>query len=112
MHGEEIRSSRAPGYEVVWPLGKSAARSSIELSPPVSDLNGKTIGELWDFMFKGDQMFAIIREQLKERFPGVKFVDSRTFGNIHGSSEAEVIAALPDLLRQHGCDAVISAVGA
>ncbi len=83
-----------------------------KLSSPVPDLNGKTVGELWDWLFKGDEMFAMIRERLSKRFPGVKFIDFSTFGNIHGSSEREVIAALPVLLRQHGCDAVISAVGA
>lgn len=112
MESKSTRSASEPVYEVVWPLGKSAAAASVNLSSPVSDLRGKTIAELWDWLFKGDEMFAIVREKLRERFPDVKFVDYRTFGNIHGPTERSIIAALPETLRQHGCDAVISAVGA
>ena len=99
-------------YEVVWPLGRSSSKPAIKPSSPVLDLTGKTVAEVWTFAFKGDQMFQIIREKLRERFPEVKFIDYHTFGNIHGSREAEVIASLPEMLRRHGCDAVITAVGA
>ncbi|HEX2172331.1 MAG TPA: hypothetical protein VHL09_07795 [Dehalococcoidia bacterium] len=100
-----------PVYEVVWPLGRTTI-DAVDPNPPILDLNGKTIGELWDWLFKGDQMYALLRDQLQRRFPEVRFVDFREFGNIHGQNEKEVIAALPDLLRRHGCDAVITSVGA
>ena len=99
-----------PMYEVVWPLGRSASEV-VPLAPRVSDLSGKTVCELWDWLFKGDEMFPIIREKLRARYHGIKFVDYSVFGNTHGPNEAEVIAALPDLLRKHGCDLVISGVG-
>ncbi|MDO8530934.1 MAG: hypothetical protein Q7T26_02010 [Dehalococcoidia bacterium] len=100
-----------PVYEVVWPLGK-AASEAIALRPPVSDLGGKTVGEMWDWLFKGDEMFAHIRRRIQERYRGTRFVDYKTFGNIHGRTEREVIAALPGLLREQGCEVVISGVGA
>ncbi|MDO8673716.1 MAG: hypothetical protein Q7O66_20080 [Dehalococcoidia bacterium] len=112
MRSESVSSVREPVYQVVWPLGKSVIAPAVAPSPPIVDLNGKTIGELWDWLFKGPEIFAIVRQRLLERFPDVKFVDHSVFGNIHGSREAEVIAALPEMLRQHGCDAVIAAVGA
>lgn len=112
MRKETTRSAREPSYQVVWPLGRSSVSLSIEPGPPISNLGGKTIGEVWNSAFKGNQMFAIIRERLRQRFPDVKFVDFDVFGDIHGPDEAEVIAALPGLLRQHGCDAVITGVGA
>ncbi|MBI2863785.1 MAG: hypothetical protein HYX94_04405 [Chloroflexi bacterium] len=112
MCDRAIEPGRESVYEVVWPLGKSAAAPAVDPTPPIVDLNGKTVGELWDWLFKGPEIFSIVRQRLKERFPTVKFVDYSTFGNIHGSNEAEVIASLPEALRQHGCDAVISAVGA
>ena len=98
-------------YKVVWPLGKSA----YEIASPAyhdPDLKGKTICELWDFAFRGDEIFPAIREALLERYPGIKFVDYATFGNIHGTKEAEVIAALPGRIREHGCEGVISGIGA
>lgn len=98
-------------FEVVWPLGRSVYET-IPLAKRAPDLQGKTICELWDWLFKGDEMFPIIREALSKRYPTIKFVDYSVFGCTHGPKEREVTAALPDLLRKHGCDAVISAVGA
>ena len=49
---------------------------------------------------------------LAARYPGIRFVEFDVFGSIHGRDEKELAATLPGLLRQHGCDAVISAVGA
>ena len=99
--------------EVVWPLGKFVA-PPLEFAPGLLDLNGKTIGELWDGVFKGDQIYPIIREELRNRYPGIKIVDYETMGYKHGNniSERAYIAALPALLRHHQCDAVIVAVGA
>ena len=97
-------------YKVVWPLGKLAYE---KVSPAhcVPDLSYKTICELWDWRFRGEEIFPIIRESLLDQYPGIKFVGSTKFGSTHCAKEAEVIAALPDLLRKHGCDAVISGVG-
>jgi hypothetical protein len=99
-------------YEVVWPLGKSAYREALPTRGQISDLSGKTICELWDGLFRGEELFPILREALPKRYPGIKFVDYTAFGNTHGPNEAEVIANLPDLLHKHRCDVVISAMGA
>lgn len=111
MEKQTKPSTTEPRYEVVWPLGK-AATDPITLSPPVSDLSGKKVGELWDWLFKGDQMFSVVRERLRARYPDINFVDYNVFGNTHGRKEREIIAALPDLLRTQGCEVVISGVGA
>jgi hypothetical protein len=97
-------------YQVVWPLGKSK-HQPITLKPRISDLRGKTIGELSDFGFRAEEMFPIIREQLSKRYAGIRFVEYTNFGNIHGPQENEVIANLAEKLHQFGCDAVISGVG-
>jgi hypothetical protein len=101
-----------PVYEVVWPLGKYTPKPQVDLAPPLADLNGKTIGEMWDNVFRGDQIYPILNEELRRRFPGVKIVDHVTMGNTHGTNEREYVANLPNLLKEQGCDAVISAVGA
>jgi hypothetical protein len=100
-----------PSYEVVWPLGRLAAEP-LAPSAPIPDLTGKTVGELWDGLFRGDEMFHIIREKLRQRYPGIKFVDHTVFGSTHGKDETRVIENLPGELRKHGCDLAISAVGA
>jgi hypothetical protein len=57
-------------YEVVWPLALSAAASAPLAARP-ADLRGKRIGELWDYLFKGEEIFPLVREALHARFPGV-----------------------------------------
>lgn len=98
-------------FEVVWPLGK-AAYAARAPNARLADLNGKTIGELWDYLFRGEEIFPIVRALLRARFPGIKFVTYDVFGNVHGPRQRELLAHAPELLRQHGCDAVISAIGA
>ena len=100
-----------PVYEAVWPLGKSVSEQ-VSLAPPVSDLSGKRVGEMWDWLFKGDAMFPVIRERLRQRYPGIQFADYNVFGNFHGHNEREVMATLPERLRGEGCEVVISGVGA
>ncbi len=98
-------------YEVVWPLGKLAAKP-VDPAPALVDLNGKTVCELWDGVFRGDEIYPILRAELQKKFPGVKIVDYKTMGNTHGADDREYVANLPGMLRQHGAHAVISAVGA
>jgi len=104
-------SEREPVYDVVWPLSPSAAPAA-SLAARVTDLSGKTVGELWDYLFKGEQIFPQIRSALAARYPGIRFVDYETFGSTHGRDEKQLAETLPAELRKHGCDAVISAVGA
>ena len=100
-----------PVYEVVWPLGRSVSRS-VELAPRLPDLNGKTVCELWDWVFRGNEIYPILAAELKKRYPGIKIIDYKTMGDTHGNDEREYVANLPNLLKQHGADAVISGVGA
>lgn len=94
-------------YEVVWPR---AARQSKRraLAPRLDTLEGKTVAQLWDYLFKGDQVFALLEEGLKARYPGVKFVSWKAFGSTHGGEEKEALAALPEKFKALGVDAVIS----
>ena len=99
-----------PIYKVVWPLWKSRTKVR-PLAARLQDLNGKTVCELYNQLFKGDVLFSEIQKIFKEKFPGIKFIDHTNFGDIHGKDENAIIEALPDMLRKQGCDAVISAVG-
>ncbi|MBI2987030.1 MAG: hypothetical protein HYY45_09710 [Deltaproteobacteria bacterium] len=74
-------------------------------------LDGKTIGELWNLDFHGDELFRTLETELTRLYPGIKFVSYEVFGSTHGAKEAAVLAALPDKLCENGCEAVISGVG-
>ncbi|MFC2005396.1 hypothetical protein ACFLVG_00320 [Chloroflexota bacterium] len=99
-----------PGYEVVWPRGRRTTEA-ISLAKRLDTLEGKTVCELWDWAFRGDEMFPVIEKELAKRYPGIKSINYKVFGKTHGGDEANVLAALPDKFKQNKCDAIISAVG-
>ena len=97
-------------YEAYWPRG--ARQGKIKpLAKRLDTLAGKKIAFLWDFLFRGDEIFNTIAETLKARYPGVTFIDWREFGNIHGTDERKVVAALPQKFKEFGVDAAISGLG-
>ncbi len=94
-------------YEAHWPRGARQQRTRA-LAPRLDTLEGKTVAQLWDQLFKGDEVFTLLEEGLKQQFPGVKFVSWRDFGSTHGGEEKEALAALPARFKELGVDAVIS----
>jgi hypothetical protein len=97
-------------YAVLWPRGEK----TIEVTPlakRLDTLEGKTVCNLWDYLFRGDEIFPMLEEGLRQRFPGINFVGYEEFGSTHGSDEHEILAGLPDKLRSLGADAVISGMG-
>ena len=100
-----------PRYEVLWPLSRRAVADT-NAAPRLPDLNGKVVAELWDVIFRGETIYPLVREHIKKRFPGVKFVGYSEFGNFHGAREHQVTATLPDKLRAHQADAAIVGIGA
>jgi hypothetical protein len=94
-------------YEAYWPRSPRE-RLARELAPRLDTLEGKTVAQLWDELFKGDVVFDLLEEGLKKRYPGVKFVSWRTFGSTHGGNEREALAKLPERLKELGVDAVVS----
>ncbi|MFC1862065.1 hypothetical protein ACFLT4_01990 [Chloroflexota bacterium] len=101
---------RETGFEVLWPRGKKAVEEA-HLARRLDTLEGKTVGLLWDWVYRGEEIFPVIEKELAKRYPGIKFVGYKVFGTTHGGEEAENIAALPDKFRENKCDAVISGVG-
>ena len=94
-------------FRVVSPKGMPASKER-SVAPSLPDLNGKVIGELWDYSFRGDETFPIIEECLKKRYPDIRFVNYEVFGNFHDpAKEAAMMAALPAKLKETGVDAVI-----
>ena len=97
-------------YEALWP--RSPRQVGVKpLARRLETLNGKTIAQLWDYVFRGDEVFPLLEEGLKQRFPEIRFVSYREFGNTHGSEEREVLSSLPRRLKELKVDAVISGMG-
>ena len=99
-----------PHFDTVWPLSPAAVAPQ-PLAPRRRDLDGATVGFVWDYLFRGDELFPLLQEALEARFPGVSIVPYDVFGNTHGPDESTIIEALPRRLRDRGVDAVVSGMG-
>lgn len=101
--------------EIVSPLGLEAVRQS-GAAPRLDRLDGKTVGEFWNGVFKGDLTFPVIRRLLKQQFPGLKIIPFTEFphapGSDHPSKQRELARRMAELAKEKGCDAVISGNGA
>ena len=97
-------------HDVVWP--RAARQMEIApVAPRLDTLEGKTVAQLWDFLFRGDEVFDLLEQGLKERYPTVKFVSWKDFGSTHGAGERQILADLPETMKSMGVDAVISGMG-
>ena len=100
---------------VISPEGiETTERNAI--APRLDDLAGKTVGEIWNGVFKGDATFPIVRESLKKRFPGIKVIPYTEFpffpGDDRPAAQHEIARNIAALAKEKGCDAVISGNGA
>lgn len=96
-------------YEVVWPSGERK-QALQPLAKRLDTLNGKTIAQLWDFLFAGDEVFSQLEQELRAKYPEVKFVSWREFGSTHAVNEKELLASLPQRFKELGVDAAISSM--
>ena len=97
-------------HDVVWP--RAARQMEIApVAPRLDTLDGKTIAQLWDFLFRGDEVFDHLEAGLKERYPSIKIISWKDFGSTNGADEREILADLPQRMETLGVDAVISGMG-
>ena len=96
-------------YAVVWPCGERRLKVR-PLARRLDTLNGKTVAQLWDFLFAGDEIYDALEDKLRETYPQVNFVSWREFGSTHGTSEKEILASLPQRFKELGVDAAISSM--
>jgi len=99
---------------VISPIGAEAVEQK-NLAKRLDTLNGKIVAEVWNEDFKGDIMFPIYRELLKERFPEVKIIPYTEipFASLKGtpSYQREVLNEIIATLKAKGADAVITGNG-
>ncbi|VTU27524.1 hypothetical protein H4CHR_02016 [Variovorax sp. PBS-H4] len=99
---------------VISPIGAEAVEQK-NLAKRLDTLNGKVVAEVWNEDFKGDIMFPIYRELLKQRFPEVKIVPYTDipYASLKGtpSYQREVLNDIVAALKAKGADAVITGNG-
>lgn len=95
---------------MLCPQGPSAV-PEIPLAPRPPTLSQRRVAFVWDFMFRGDEIFPMIAEALTSEFGDMEFVSPETFGSTFGGDEHAVLDELPSKLAGLGVDAVIGGVG-
>jgi hypothetical protein len=103
----------SPRYEVLAPLGERKQQDGV-LAPRLTTLSHKRIALVFDYAFRGDEMFAHFMAQAHERFEDVTFLDPDKFGNFHGPAEEgeRAMARLAQSLEEQEFEAAIVGVGA
>ena len=100
---------------VVSPEGLEAVKQA-GAAPRLTSLEGKTIGEVWNGVFKGDVTFPMIRAILREKYPGIRIVPFTEFPHVWVSDsptrQRELAREIAALAKEKGCDAIISGNGA
>ncbi len=94
-------------YEALWPRAPKQMQQR-KLAPRLSSLEGKTIAFLWDYLFRGDQIFEVIEEGLRKKYPEIRFISWKEFGSTHGGEEKAALAELPKRFKALNVDAVVS----
>jgi hypothetical protein len=96
--------------DVVWPRSPRGVQRR-RRADRLDTLAGRRVAFLWDYLFRGDELFPILADELHRRFERVEIVGYEEFGNLHGADEKQRVARLPDDLRHRGVDAVVSGMG-
>jgi hypothetical protein len=97
-------------YAVVWPRSAKAVEIK-PLAQRLDTLDGKTVAFLWDDLFRGDEIWPMLKNELAKRYAGVRFVDYDEFGSTHGEDEHRVLGELPGKIASMKIDAVVSGMG-
>ncbi|MBI2908414.1 MAG: hypothetical protein HYX92_12275 [Chloroflexi bacterium] len=101
-------------YKVLSPLGEPIVKQAGG-APRLLDLNGKTVCEIWNGLFRGHVTFPLIRELLQKHYPDVHVIAYSEFpvqdirgstSDLQGRVDATVALAI-----EKGCDALIVAHG-
>jgi len=99
---------------VISPLGLPGTPNQA-IAPRLDSLAGKTIGEVYNHHFKGDQMFALYRQLLKQRYPGVRIVPytelPASFVGGDSAYHRRVAQEVAARAKEKGCDALITGNG-
>jgi hypothetical protein len=99
-------------YRVVSPSGEPAVEKR-GLSPRLDTLDGKTVGFLWNRVFRGDETLPMIGEMLRDRYPTMKVIQWDEFPvtsvpALHAARQSDTLQALTDVLLAKKVDAVVT----
>jgi hypothetical protein len=99
---------------VLSPAGLPVTQSK-GIAPRLDTLEGKVVGEVYNHHFKGDQMFALYRRLLQERYPGVRIVPftemPASYVGGDPATQRRIAQEVAQQAREKGIDALIAGNG-
>ena len=105
-------------YQVVWPSARVHI-PDVQLAPRLKeeDLNKAVILEVNHMHYRGNEIFPILREELKRRYPGITIIPWDTLGDFRdvrnfGGYEAEKWPGLEPFIKKHRITAAVGGMGA
>jgi hypothetical protein len=105
---------RMDKLSVISPIGAEAVEQK-NLARRLDTLNGKVVAEVWNEDFKGDIMFPIYRELLRQRYPDIRIVPYTEIprASLKGTPayQKQVLGDIITALRDKGAEAVIAGNG-
>ena len=106
---------RMENLAVVSPLGLPVVKAGGS-APRLDTLAGKTIGEVWNGVFKGNFTFPVLRKLLQQKYPDLKIIPYTEFPHAphsdHPARQQELANEVIAIAQRHGCDALITGNGA
>ena len=104
-----------PVYSVVSPLGDPVVKM-ITMAPRLDTLAGKTVCMVWNEAFKADVTLPAIGESLKEKYADITVIPhTEIYAALQAAARenpsAEDEAILQAVLKEKGCEALISGNG-
>jgi hypothetical protein len=99
---------------VISPLGLPVTQNK-GIAPRLDTLEGKTVGEVYNHHFKGDQMFALYRQLLRQRYPGVRIVPyselPASYVGGDSATQRRIAQEVAVQAKEKGIDALIAGNG-
>ncbi|HEV7392362.1 MAG TPA: hypothetical protein VGO08_12005 [Burkholderiales bacterium] len=85
------------------------------VSRQLDNLEGKTIGEVYNNHFKGELMFRTYRRLLKQKYPGIKIIPYDQFPIVYvggdAASQKRIAKEIAAIAKEKGCHAIITGNG-
>lgn len=99
---------------VISPEGLQVTQARA-VTPHLDTLAGKTIGEVYNNHFKGEQMFRAYRRLFKERYPDVKIIPYDKFPIVYvggdPAAQKQTARDIARLAKEWEVDAIITGNG-
>ena len=106
---DRLRAQNKPAtLEVLEPCG--TVEPWAHNAPRLETLEGKTICELWNGAWRGDEIMPLLRELLQKRFPTAKIIPFTQFPM--GTARLSDTELISKVVKEAGCDAVIAGMAA